>query len=115
MKSSDAVKSTGEAGGVAIKKFTVNAAKEQLILEFNIGSAKKKEGEPESKASAGGKAKAAPANEKKPARAGTCPYDSIPEVSAVVQNYLRYQILVKRGSWKSIRICVCFNEMFARR
>ena len=82
LKSSDAVKSTGDAGGVTIKKFTVNAAKEQLILEFNIGSAKKKEGEPESKASAGGKAKAAPASTKKPARAGVCPYDSIPEVSS---------------------------------
>jgi hypothetical protein len=81
LKSSDALKCTGDAGGVAIKKFTVNSAKEQLILEFNVGPAKKKEGESESKASTGGKAKAAPVNTKKPARAGSCPYDSIPQAS----------------------------------
>ena len=100
MKSSDAVKSTGDAGGVAIKKFTVNAAKEQLILEFNIGAAKKKEGEPESKASAGGKAKAAPApsNTKKPARAGSCPYDSIPDVS-----FRKHHHFVNPGEQEALR------------
>jgi hypothetical protein len=107
LKSSDAVKSTGDAGGVTIKKFTVNTAKEQLILEFNIGPAKKKEGEAESKV--GGKSKAAPASTKKPARAGICPYDSIPEVSSVISAcFCILEIFVSRGEHtKHIRICIC--------
>jgi hypothetical protein len=112
LKSSDAIKSTGDAGGVAIKKFTVNAAKEQLILEFNIGAAKKKEGEPESKASAGGKAKDAPANTKKTARAGFCPYDNVPAVSSRkhfhLANHSQHEFFGSTRAYASI--CLRFRD-----
>jgi hypothetical protein len=90
MKSFDCVKSTGEAGGVMIKKFTVNSAKEQLILEYNVGASKRKEAGPESNSipvaksaakdpsvSKGGTGKSASGS----ASQKLC-YDSVPQVCA---------------------------------
>ena len=84
LKSFETLESTGKAGGLTIKKFTVNAGKEQLILEFNVGASKKKEPEADSKVGSATKAKGTTANTttantKKSAKAGFA-YDSIPQV-----------------------------------
>jgi hypothetical protein len=79
LKSYETMKKTGEAGGITIKKFTVNAGKEQLILEFNLGAPKKKEPDTDAKASSNSKPKAAAGSAKKSGKTSAFAYDSVPQ------------------------------------